>query len=72
VAQIRLIRRVACGKAEVVKRFKPRADGSFTVRVKASARPAVYRATTRVRKVASNPKTYPTFTLPRGIDLSQR
>jgi len=70
--QIRLIRRVACGKAQLIKRFKPRSDGTFTVRVKASERPAVYRATTRVRKVTSNPKTYPTFTLPRGIDLDRR
>ncbi len=71
-AEIRLIRRVACGKAQLIKRFKPRSDGTFSVRVKASSRPAVYRATTRVRKVATNPKTYPTFTLPRGIDLNTR
>jgi len=70
--EIRLIRRIACGKAQLIKRFKPKADGSFTVRVKATDRPAVYRATTRVRKVVTNPKTYPTFTLPRGIDLNQR
>lgn len=70
--EIRLIRRVACGKAQLIKRFKPRADGSFTVRVKASSRPAVYRAVTRVRKNTTNKKTYPTFTLPRGIDLNQR
>ena len=70
--EIRLVRRVACGKAQLIKRFKPRADGSFTVRVKATERPAVYRATTRVRKVTTNPKTYPTFTLPRGIDLNKR
>jgi hypothetical protein len=72
VRQIRLVRRVACGRAQLIKRFKPRSDGSFVVRVKASSRPAVYRATTRVRKVVTNPKTYPTFTLPRGIDLNQR
>lgn len=72
VQTIRLIRRVACGRSQVVKRFKPRADGTFTVRVKASDRPAVYRAVTRVRKVATNRKTYPTATLPRGVDLSQR
>ena len=70
--EIRLIRRVACGKAQLIKRFKPKADGSFVVRVKASSRPAVYRAVTRVRKVRTNPKTYPTFTLPRGIDLAER
>jgi hypothetical protein len=70
--EIRLIRRIACGKAQLIKRFKPKRDGSFTVRVKATDRPAVYRATTRVRKVVTNPKTYPTFTLPRGIDLNKR
>jgi hypothetical protein len=70
--EIRLIRRVACGKAQLIKRFKPRSDGTFSVTVKASSRPAVYRATTRVRKVVTNPKTYPTFTLPRGIDLDTR
>ncbi len=70
--EIRLIRRVACGKAQLIKRFKPKSDGTFAVRVKGSTRPAVYRATTRVRKNTTNPKTYPTFTLPRGIDLDRR
>ena len=70
--EIRLVRRVACGKAQVIKRFKAKSDGTFAVRVKGSTRPAVYRATTRVRKNTTNPKTYPTFTLPRGIDLDRR
>jgi hypothetical protein len=70
--EIRLVRRVACGKSQLIKRFKPKSDGTFAVRVKGSERPAVYRAMTRVRKVVTNPKTYPTFTLPRGIDLNQR
>ena len=70
--EIRLVRRIACGKAQLIKRFKPRSDGTFVVRVGATKRPAVYRATTRVRKNTRNPKTYPTFTLPRGIDLDQR
>ncbi len=72
VQNIRLIRRVACGKAQLIKTFKPKRDGSFSVTVRASSKPAVYRAVTAVRKVTTNPKTYPTFTLPRGIDLNQR
>ena len=64
-------RRVSCRKTEVVTRFKPKADGTFTV-----GRPApegqlaaVYRMETAVRKTTRNPKTYPTFTLPRYVDL---
>lgn len=72
VQSIRLIRRVSCGKAQLIKTFKPKSNGSFSVTVKASSKPAVYRAVTAVRKVTTNPKTYPTFTLPRGIDLSAR
>jgi hypothetical protein len=30
---------------------------------------AVYRFATRVRKTSTNPKTFPTFTLPRYVDL---
>ena len=32
---------------------------------------AAYRLQTRVRKFVSNPKTFPTFTLPRYVDLAQ-
>ncbi len=32
---------------------------------------AVYRLQTKVRKTRSNPKLYPTFTLPRGVNLAQ-
>ena len=35
VATIRLVRRVSCHKVVLVKRFKPRADGTFTVTVRA-------------------------------------
>jgi hypothetical protein len=71
---IRLVRRVSCHKVVLVKRFKPRPDGTFTVTVKAPKRQAaaVYRMTTYVREKPSNPKKYPTFTLPRGVALNTR
>jgi hypothetical protein len=31
----------------------------------------VYRLGTKVRKTLRNPKRYPTFTLPQGVDLQQ-
>ncbi len=70
--QIDLRRRIQCGKQEVIKRVKPDKDGRYEFRVPATTLPAVYRATTRVRKNTSNSKTYPTFTLPRGVDLLKR
>jgi hypothetical protein len=44
-------RRVTCRRWQVVKRFKPRTDGSFRVRLKApgDGEAAVYRMTTRVK-----------------------
>lgn len=70
---IRLVRRVSCRKSVVVKRFRPRSDGTFSVTVKApkGLTAAVYRLATQVRKNTRNPKLYPTFTLPRGVDLKQ-
>jgi len=69
--RITVKRRVSCGRFKVVKRFKPRADGTFRVTLPAPARgqAAAYRLQTRVRKFTSNPKTFPTFTLPRYVDL---
>jgi hypothetical protein len=74
VATIRLVRRVSCHKVVLVKRFKPRADGTFVVTVKAPAgqAAAVYRMATSVREKLSNPRSYPTFTLPRGVALTTR
>jgi hypothetical protein len=74
VATIRLVRRVSCRKVVLVKRFKPRADGTFKVTVKAPAgqAAAVYRMATDVREKRSNPRSYPTFTLPRGVALATR
>jgi hypothetical protein len=74
VATIRLVRRVSCHKVVLVKRFKPDADGTFKVTVKAPAgqAAAIYRMATSVREKASNPRSYPTFTLPRGVALNTR
>jgi hypothetical protein len=64
-------RRVTCREWKVVKRFRPRSDGRFRVRLKApqEGEAAVYRMTTRVKLCDWFPKTYPTFTLPRYVDL---
>jgi hypothetical protein len=74
VSTIRLVRRVSCHKVVLVKRFKPRADGTFRVTVKApkNKAAAVYRLATYVREKPSNPRKYPTFTLPRGVALNTR
>jgi hypothetical protein len=64
-------RRVSCRDWKVVKRFRPRADGSFRVSLPAphEGEAAAYRMTTRVKHFAWRMKTYPTFTLPRYVDL---
>jgi hypothetical protein len=71
---IRLVRRVSCHKTVLVRSFRPASDGSFEVTVAApkGASAAVYRLATHVPKTRKNPKRFPTFTLPAGIDLSQR
>jgi hypothetical protein len=66
-------RRLSCGRYRVVKRFTPQADGRFRVTLAGPPRSqaAAYRLQTRVRKFVSNAKTFPTFTLPRYVDLAQ-
>ena len=66
-------RRLSCGRYRVIKRFTPPANGRFKITVggPGSQQAAVYRLQTRVRKFVSNPKLYPTFTLPRYVDLAQ-
>jgi hypothetical protein len=68
---ITLKRRVTCSRLEVVKRFKPAPDGTFSVTVKSPKNLAatVYRLQTHVLQSPANPKLYPTFTLPRAVDL---
>ena len=72
VRQIVVKRRVSCGRYRVIKRFTPPANGRFRVTLGGppSRQAAAYRLQTRVRKFTSNPKTYPTFTLPRYVDLA--
>jgi hypothetical protein len=66
-------RRLSCGRYRVIKRFTPPASGRFRITVggPGSEQAAVYRLQTRVRKFTSNPKLFPTFTLPRYVDLAQ-
>jgi hypothetical protein len=73
-SEVRVVRRVSCHKVVLVKRFTPRPDGTFSVAVKAPSgtAAAVYRLTTYVREKPSNPRRYPTFTLPRGVALNTR
>jgi hypothetical protein len=70
---IEVKRRVSCNRWKVVKRFMPRADGRFDVRLPApaSGQAAAYRMNTKVRKFVWLPKLYPTFTLPRYVDLGR-
>lgn len=74
ISTIRLVRRASCHKVVLVKRFKPNADGTFRVTVKApkGQSAAVYRMVTSVREKPSNPRNYPTYTLPRGVALNTR
>lgn len=72
--RIALKRRISCSESKVVKRFRPRADGTFNVLI---AKPpvqqaGVYRMETRVRKNTNNPRLYPTFTLPRFVELRRQ
>jgi hypothetical protein len=70
---ITIKRRVSCTKQAVVARVKPNRRGEFSVTVKAppKSQAAVYRLETRVRKTRRNPKTFPTYTLPRYVDLAR-
>jgi hypothetical protein len=73
VREIVVKRRVSCKRNAVVARIKPSRTGTFSVSVPAPSGQlaAVYRFSTRVRKTARNPKTFPTFTLPRFVDLGR-
>ena len=70
-APILIQRRVSCASTVTVMRVMPRADGTFTVTLDPPphTQAAVYRAATQVRKVVTNPKRFPTFTLPREVEL---
>jgi hypothetical protein len=69
---IEVRRRVSCKKWVLVKRIRPSRDGSWSTTVEAppAQLAATYRFATKVRKTTRNPKTFPTFTLPRYVDLT--
>ena len=71
VSTITVKRRVSCKKNVVVARIKPKRNGTFRVTVDApdAQLAATYRLGTYVRKTTRNAKRYPTFTLPRSVDL---
>jgi hypothetical protein len=63
-------RRLSCGRYKVIKRFKPRRDGRFRITLPGptGTEAAAYRLRTKVPRLGS--KLYPTFTLPRYVDLA--
>lgn len=73
VASITLTRRLSCKRSEVVRRFRPKADGTFSVTVDApdDTSAAVYRMSTSVRRTTRSNTTSPTYTLPRGVNLDR-
>lgn len=68
---IRLQRQVSCGKLTTVAKVTPKANGTFSVSVKAPAgeSAAVYRLATNVALPGHPNRVSPTFTLPRAIDF---
>jgi hypothetical protein len=64
-------RRISCTKEVTVKAVKPDASGRFAVTIPAppTGQAAVYRLQTSVPKSARNPKLFPTYTLPRAVEL---
>lgn len=72
VRRITVTRRVSCRKNVVVKRIRPSRTGRFSVTLAAPPKQqaAVYRLQTKVRKTTANPKLYPTFTLPRAVEVN--
>ena len=68
---ITIRRRVSCTSDVTVKTFKPDAAGRFAITIPAppTGQAAVYRLQTTVPKSARNPKLFPTYTLPRAVEL---
>lgn len=73
IRTVTIKQRVTCRSQRVVKRFKPRRDGTFRVTLRAPKGfgVAVYRFQTKVRNNRRNPKLFPTYTLPRAVELEQ-
>jgi hypothetical protein len=71
VQKITIKRRVSCTKSIAVESVTPDSTGRFSVTIDGppDGQAAVYRLGTKVRKSARNPKLFPTFTLPRAVEL---
>jgi hypothetical protein len=71
IQRITVIRRVSCGRVEVVKRFKPRKSGRFRVTLSGAGtrQVATFRFRTLVRFRTGNPRLFRTFTLPQYVDI---
>jgi hypothetical protein len=71
VRSIIVRRRVSCARTVIVKRIHPSRNGRFRVTLSGPPRTlaATYRFETRVRRKTTNPKVYPTFTLPRSVEF---
>jgi hypothetical protein len=69
--QVVVTRRVSCGRVEVVKRFKPRRNGTFRVKLQGAKtrQVATFRFRTKVRFRTGNPHLFRTFTLPQYVDI---
>ncbi|MEN3281687.1 MAG: hypothetical protein V7607_2827 [Solirubrobacteraceae bacterium] len=68
---ITIKRRVSCTREVTVKSVKPSGSGRFAVTIPAppTGQAAVYRLSTSVPRNARSPKLFPTFTLPRAVEL---
>jgi hypothetical protein len=68
---ITIKRRVSCTKDVAVRTFKPSASGRFAVTIPAppTGQAAVYRLQTSVPRDARSRTLFPTFTLPRAVEL---
>jgi hypothetical protein len=71
IAPIVVRRRVSCSRTVVVRRLRPARDGRFRVTLAGPPRAlaATYRFQTKVRRKTTNPKLFPTFTLPRSVEF---
>ncbi|MGZ6696849.1 MAG: hypothetical protein ACXVFL_14565 [Solirubrobacteraceae bacterium] len=71
VQKIVIKRRVSCSKSVTAKTLRPDSRGRFSVTLSGprKSQTATYRLATMVRKNTRNPKLYPTFTLPRAVEL---
>lgn len=68
---IKVKQRVSCSKSVTVGTVRPSRSGRFSIVLKAPRKQqaGTYRLSTWVRRNETNPKVYPTFTLPRYVDL---